>query len=187
MEQETITPSIGKRTGMDFGKHELIITESDGLLIHYLKKPNTICDSIKYINTSGVMAVTGDYGNWIFCREFHPSDKGGVSEGYWIEKLKIASCQDPMDYSSETTTQRIKERLNELQEDGYDEDKANQLTEYYNDCLQNVDDYYEYIAAARNHPSFLDSESIIVGYEVKYWLRVVFDGFDEICRRMIIN
>lgn len=39
-----------KRTDIDFTKHEVITTESDGLLIHYLKKPNTIHDSIKYIN-----------------------------------------------------------------------------------------------------------------------------------------
>ena len=37
--------------------------------------------------------VTGDVGNWMFCREFHPSSKGHVSDYYWVEKLQMSSSQ----------------------------------------------------------------------------------------------
>jgi hypothetical protein len=60
----------GKRTGIEFGEHEVLVTKTEECLIHYLKKPNTISDSIKYINVGGILAVTGDYGNWIFVENF---------------------------------------------------------------------------------------------------------------------
>src|SRR3989344_2189435 len=96
IEMET---KIENRTGVDFTKHELIVTEQEGLLVHRLKHPEyTYMNSVTFINTNGIMAVTGDYGNWIFCREFHPNDKEGVSGGYWLEKLKIASSQEGQEF-----------------------------------------------------------------------------------------
>ena len=46
------------RTKIDFSKHELLVKESNDLTVHYLKIPNTRTDSIKYINTNGILAVT---------------------------------------------------------------------------------------------------------------------------------
>ena len=102
---------IGKRTEIDFSKHEVIVQKNDLVSIYYLKKPNTVIDSIKYINCEGIMSVTGDYGNWIFCREFHPNERGGVSDGYWIEKLKIASSQEPLEFDKESTEKELLQRL----------------------------------------------------------------------------
>ena len=53
----------GARTKIEFEKHEVLVTKTDDCLIHYLKKPNTRCNSIKYINCGGILAVTGDFGN----------------------------------------------------------------------------------------------------------------------------
>ncbi len=69
-----------KRTNLDFTKHELLITNQEGLLIHHLKVPNTVIYNVKFINTNGVMVVTGDLGHWIFCREFHPAPDEFVSD-----------------------------------------------------------------------------------------------------------
>lgn len=175
----------GKRTGIDFSEHELIVTEKDGLLIHHLKKPNTNWDNIKYINTNDIMAVTGDYGNWIFCREFHPSAKGYVSEGYWHEKLSIASTQDAMDFDGEATKEAIQEKINEYKEEN-GEDAKEEVIEYYQECINKCNEHeldYTHFAY-REQPDGMDYDDVILIKDYKIWLKTVFDGFDEICRRM---
>ena len=74
-----ITKMEGRRTKLNFSQHELHVIKQEDLLVHHLRKPGTDMDNIKYINTNGVMVVTGDYGNWMFCREFHPSADGLVN------------------------------------------------------------------------------------------------------------
>lgn len=169
----------GKRTGLDFEKHELRITEQDDLLVHYLRKPNTVCDSIKFINTNGIMAVTGDYGNWIFCREFRPGPRAGVSDGYWKEKLHISSCQEPEKYDPDKTKDEILRRMTE-------EDCPSEYMDYYKKILHYVEDgKIDYMYHAFNDtPSGMDYEYIPYVKTVDHWLLCVFDGFDEICRRL---
>ena len=169
----------GKRSGLEFEKHELRITETPEIIIHYLRKPNTVCDAIKFINTEGILAVTGDYGNWIFCREFVPSAKGSASDGYWREKLSIASCQQPMKYDAEKTEEEIKRRLLQL-------DLTEGEREYYESLLLFIGDgeisymYHAYYDA----PGDIDSEYIPFVKSVDHWFLCVLDGFDEICRRI---
>jgi hypothetical protein len=100
-----------KRTDIDFSKHVVTTTQHEGLLIHNLAVPGTRIHSVVFINTQGILAITGDYGNWIFCREFHPGPKEYVSDHYWIQKLKIASTQDPYTFDSKTAQDEIKELL----------------------------------------------------------------------------
>jgi len=33
----------GKRTVIDWGKHEVTVAKQDGLLVHHLKDPDTVC------------------------------------------------------------------------------------------------------------------------------------------------
>lgn len=175
----------GKRTGINFEKHEVIVTKNDDCLIHYLKKPDTRCDSIKYINCGGILAVTGDYGNWIFCREFHPDKGNGVSDGYWHEKLKILSTQEALDFDGDATKKAIQERLDEYKaENG--EDANEEVIEYYEECMNKCDEHlldYEFYAY-REQPKGMDYEDVIIVKDYKYWLKAVFDGFDEMCRRL---
>lgn len=170
-----------KRLNIDFSQHELLITKQEGLLIHHLKKPDTVIDNIKYINTNGVMVVTGDYGNWIFCREFHPSPKTqSIPDGYWCEKLEILSSQKPYEYSPEKTLASIEERMREEADNLTEEEK-----EYYEECIELVDDQFDYeYYAYRSMPENWDYESVIVCHEIKTWLKAVFDGFEEICERL---
>lgn len=175
------------RTGIDFSKHIVEVKESDGLLVHHIKIPGTSIDNIKFINTNGIMAVTGDYGNWIFCREFHPSIKAGVSDGYWHEKLKIASTQEAEEFDSVATRKRLEEGISGgLAEWGYRGEELEKAIEYYNECLNYVDySEFEYSAFAyQNMPGFFDSESVPFCKEYKFWLKAVFDGFEEICDRL---
>jgi hypothetical protein len=97
-----------KRTEVDWEKHVLTVVPGE-TLIHRLTIPHTISQSVTFINTEGIMAVTGDYGNWIFCREFHPSPEGYVSDIYWLQKLRNSSCQDPYDFDSNEVKRQIEE------------------------------------------------------------------------------
>lgn len=173
-----------KRTDVDFSTHELFVTENEFVNIWYLKQPNTHWNSIKYINTNGIMAVTGDFGNWIFCREFHPSAGGGVSGGYWDEKLRISSEQDSHKYDSDETKKRIDDFVTNF-EDTYgrvmSEDETNWVEELYN----NVDDEFQYVYTAhRENPRTIDHEDVPFGKIRHGWLNIIYDGFDEICERI---
>lgn len=55
---------------MDFSKHLVKITRYPGVLIHDFRIPDKYTTAITFINTRGIMAVTGDFGNWIFTRNF---------------------------------------------------------------------------------------------------------------------
>lgn len=178
----------GKRTGIDFSEHELFVKQNQDVLIHYLKKPNTYYDCIKYINCHGLLVVTGDYSNWMFCREFHPSEKDGVSDSYWHEKLRISSTQVATEFDSEATKQALQEKLDEYKEEK-GEDAREDVIEYYNECIEKADEHeldYTYFAY-REQPNGYDYDDVILIKDYKYHLKVVFDGFDEICRRIKEN
>jgi len=181
----------GKRTNLEFKEHELLITEQEGLLVHHLKKPDTNMDNIKFINTNGIMVVTGDYGNWVFCREFHPSATSEqVSDGYLIEKLQILSCQDPYDYDVDATLLELQNNFDNYIKDCNDSevDPDESVIEYFDECINLVYDELDYTHYAyRERPSFMDYDEIAYVKSPKYWLQVVFDGFEEICRRLNEN
>lgn len=178
---------IMNRTGIDFSKHIVEITNQKGLLVHHFRIPGKYINSIKFINTNGIMCVTGDFGNWMFCREFHPSKEGHVSDDYWHEKLRISSCQNASVFDSEATEEYLKEGIkSSLEEYGYTDDKLLLAKEYYEECLSYVSySEFEYTAFAyQNIPSFMDAEEVPFIKDIKHHLKIVFDGFDEICRRM---
>jgi len=164
------------RTGYDFSKHELTVTKSENAVVYKFKRPDTIQGAAIFINSCGIMAVTGDWGNWIFCREFHPSADGRVSDSYWCEKLRIASSQSHEDYSADKTRKEIEGRLKEEDLDPEDE-------EYLKDLLDHVDDDdYEHYAH-ENLPNGCDFEFVPICHENKFWIKAIFDAFDEICTR----
>jgi hypothetical protein len=177
-----------KRTSLDFSKHKLIIQENELVKIHHLKKPGTVIDNIKYINCGGVLSVTGDYGNWIFCREFWPSADGFVSDGYWLEKLSLSSDQTGKEYSPNETRKTIDEGLDGgLVEYGYEGAQLEEMIEYYQELRNFYVDLseWEYIGYAygEGRPDFIDAEDVPFEKVTQHWLKVVFDGFDEICKR----
>ena len=178
-----------KRTNFDFSKHELKIEESDLATIHYLFLPergdyqkivfaniNTGTSSLSS-SGRGILAVTGDYGNYIFNRRFFPSAEGeGISDGYWEEKLSVKPV-----YDSKQTKKNIENFREEHKEELSDED-IDFLDELYGETDNQLD--AEYCAYRRNENSdFLDPE-ILMGYSYGECLPIVFDAFEEICRRL---
>ena len=175
---------MNRRTDVDFSRHELTVKKLDGVLIHTFKRPDSNRCSLVFINTCGVMTVTGDFGNWVFCREFHPSPDGYVSGSYWDEKLEMSSEQKSHKYDSEETLAKIK-RFKEEFEDFY----GRKMTEEESDWVESLEgsyhDEHEYIYTAyRENPSTIDCESVPFGEKRHFWLAAVYDGFDCICERL---
>lgn len=172
---------MSKRTNIDFSKHELTEIRQPGLLIHDLKIPDMFLNRVQFINTRGIMAVTGDFGNWIFDREFHPSAEGNVDDpGYWCQKLKMASTQVPGGYSAGETEKEIRRLRTE------EEDLSEAEREYLNGCLIHVMDEldYTYYAYRENVGRFEDGECVPFQKERNPWLETIFDAFEEICGRI---
>ena len=176
-----------KRTDIDFSKHKLFITQQDGLLVHDLKIPSTVCYRVKFINTNGILAVTGDFGNWIFCNEFHPGPDEHVSDNYWIGKLKVSSTQVADEFDSDATRELIMERIKDLKSDPDSYHNPVEIMEYYkNECLQYVDcQEWEYVKHAFGD-EFIHVEVEDVPFEkrIKHRLLLIFDAFDEICHHL---
>lgn len=190
-ETETTNPATGKRTGIDWSKHELHVKVTNDLLVHDLRIGDSPTQRVKFINTNGIMVVTGDFCNWVFCREFHPSADGYTSGMYWVEKAESYSSQDVMEWDKEATEKSLKEKIEEhkyeCKEAGIDVNE--QLIEYYEGCLERVHDNildYEYFAY-RELPSKMDYEDVIFEKDYKHWFKIVLDAFDEICRRMKVE
>lgn len=173
-----------KRTTVDFSKH--IILEShyqDGeynLDVWDFKLPNSnYLHRITFINSCGILAVKGDFGNWIFCREFHPSEKGFVSGGYWDEKLVINSEQEASKYSAEATRKAIEEFENKHEDSGED------VKDWIEALKDSVEDESEYVFKAyRETPRDIDYEDVPFEKERHYYLNVIYDAFDEMCRKI---
>lgn len=170
-----------KRTQVDFSKHTITESKEGGVLIHRFREPGTMTHAVTFINAAGVLAVTGDFGNWIFCREFHPSKKGGVSDSYWCEKLKIASTQNPYDYDADGTEKELEEKI-------ADEETSAEAKEFYTELLEDhVHESEEvYLAEAHGHnmPKDVDHEDIPHCKKLKFWLAAVFDAFEAMCALM---
>ena len=169
------------RTNIDWSKHEVeVIKYGEDVLVHKFRKPDMSCRSVYFINAFGVLTVTGDYGNWVFCREFHPSANGSVSDSYWCEKARIASSQQTHKYNADETRKEIERLIAE------DEELSEKELEYLKDLLDQVDESYEryMVYAYDNQVGRFDFENIPCVKKIDPWLECIFDAFDEICLRM---
>ena len=161
-----------KRTTVDFSNHDLKTIMDPSTKIWILQKGKSFTHKVTFINTQNIMSVTGDFGNWIFNREFHPSKDNYVSEHYWCEKLSILSEQQYKEFDSDYTIELLDERIKELEDYPYaNETDQQKAILHFKLCKEYVDDEIDYIQEARNYPNFMDSESaIIIGKKIKYWL-----------------
>jgi hypothetical protein len=172
------------RTKVDFSKHELEVIKNDHVLIHRFKLPDReYYHSVTFINTCGIMSVTGDFGNWIFCREFHlNSEFGGVSDGYWNEKLSIHSTQTYAKFDSEATLEEIQEF-----EEKYDEENEmpEEVADWVQELKENVDSELDYTNIAyREKPSSIDYECVPFGKKQDSHLSAVYDAIEAICEKL---
>lgn len=180
-----------KRTDVDFTKHILSETHfkddttGHSLDVWELRLPNTSWHRVIFINSCGILTVDGDYGRYSFCREFHPSSKGYVSDGYWQEKLRIGSDLEYDRYDAEATRKELKELIKTgLKDYGYEGKELKKLKNQLKELKDHVDDKYEYIYHAYRGDIDLDYEMIPYVKEENIRLKIIFDAFDEICNRI---
>lgn len=181
-----------KRTNWDFSKHKHrveIFKNEEGreIQIDHFQDGNSRIGYIQFINTDEIMSVTGDFGNWIFCRPFVPSSEAYVSDIYWCEKLSIASTQKYKSFDTELTDKALNEELSKIDEefDPDDEKGKEEYREYLEGCIRYSEYEPEYITYAyQEHPDWMDSESVIFCEKISVRLEIIFDAFDEICRRL---
>ena len=175
------------RTINNWGKHELLIEENELVTIHHLKMPGTETRAVKFINTQGLTVVTGDYGNWVFCRSFLPKKNQRIDDQFWLKELELLSTQKGNVFSTEKTEKGIKYLLEEgLKEYGYEDNELEEATHYCKLLLEHVDsrgEDYQFLAHNRC-PSFFDFRLIPYEEETHYWLKAIFDAFEEICKRL---
>lgn len=183
-----------KRTRLDFSEHVLTETnlrdENTGVRcdIYTFAIPDTSIHKFVFINTHGTLTVTGDYGNWVFCREFHPSEEGYVSDSYWCEKLHISSVQEIAKYSSEETKEALEELIETGLEEYYGEGykNLNKMKKPLKELLSYVDDELEYTYHAyRDYDitEHIDYDMIPFVKKINPRLDYIFDAFDEMCER----
>jgi len=181
-----------KRTNFDFSNHvhrvEIFKSEENEIRIDHFQVNRNSTYYIQFINTDRTLTVTGDFGNWVFCRPFHPSADGYVSDYYWIEKLKTYSEQIAENYDGDETAKEIQKLIDTGLEDyGYEGDELIQAKEWYTDLLQYTDDKIDYEYHAYRYydkPDFIDYEEIPYCEKINKRLLIIFDAFNEICFRL---
>lgn len=183
-----------KLTDVDFSKHEVIIKKDELTTVHTLSLKDSCLYRVNFINVMDKLLVTGDLGNYVFCRSFIPSKEGYVSPYYWLEKLRILSEQDGEDWDSKGTREKLKEDMQEYIDytyDGYydfdlEENEEDETIEYYKRCIELTEEpecYYDAYAYGE-YPCCWDGEDVVKVMKIKSRLQIIFDAFNEICNRL---
>lgn len=183
-----------RRTEFDFSKHkhrvEIFKCGEKKIRVDHFQKEDSRMGYVKFVNTNDTLTVSGDFGNYVFCRPFVPSKDGFVSEMYWLEKLKMYSNQmfDELDFTS--IIEDIKEKINGgLEEYGYKDKELEEATEWYNELLDVAEsednlDYTHKTYRDYHKPNFIDYDDIPYYKLLPEQLKIVFDVFDIICSRL---
>lgn len=188
------------RTNVNWSRHELIVSAVPEVTrIWCLKIPGTVLHQVNFINIKGRLLVTGDYGDWVFTREFIPGEDEPVSEGYWLEKLRISNpymefplaweyikeaiLKFPEEHGEKVT--RYEGEYGDIEKVEYEvpedvQDWLDELMWYAED-----EDTVSYLYTAyRKTPQDIEYSNVPYSRSTPYWLDVIFDAFDEICRRI---
>ncbi len=186
-----------KRTNWDFSQNILTITEYKNNTVYDFKRPDSIVGRVKITNIEGICLITGDFGRWSFCREFHPLNNATVSEEYWLEKLNQNSTQQPTEWNPNDNKQALYELINELKQEFHDEyqkydhnhnkfkEELDDHIEFINDLIGYTEDEIEFISFAKeHHPNNFDTERIPEYRSIKHQLNIVFDAFEQMAKQL---
>lgn len=189
----------GKRTQQDWSQHKWrreVFTNPEGkeITIDHLQKGNSNAHYILFINDTRGLTVRGDYGNWVFCRNFIPSaDTESISGGYWMEKLTIGSTQKFEFLDFECIEQDFKDRFEGwMFENDYNTSQLEEIEEWKNEMLEALEgkDRIDYLYKAYRTPNPIGWSCEDFPHDHKkipVRLNILFDGFEEICRQMKVK
>jgi len=164
-----------QHTKIDFSRHILETKDLGDIKVYTFKLPDSdYKHKVVFIVGGGVTTVTGDFGNWVFCREFHPRGTEYISRGYADEKLEINSVQKSSKFDTDRTVELIKEFEQE-----YEEELDEETKDWIEQLDNSVFDETEYLYVAyREKPSWIDYDQIPFG-EIRHpWLDAVYDAFN---------
>ena len=141
---------------MDFSKHlysfEEFSTKQFGKgRVDRLYVNDSDFNSVLFVNFKGILTVSGDFGNWVFDREFIPSEKNQYCIPYMNEKLRKSSEQSAGEFDSEATVASLKKRVTEI------------LSEHFPDKIEKL----EQREATLEDRSFFQ-EAVILFQTLKY-------------------
>lgn len=175
---------IGKRSQIDFSEFTLEVIQEGSTLIHKVRKTNhSHWYAVTFINTQGKMFVTGDYGEWIFNREFHPSEEGQVSDGYWLEKMRTGTSQVVSMYDGDATYKELKELLDN--EDNHLNEEEREFIEELMGCAEDEVEYTYKAYRELNAPGrFSDYFDIPFCKKLNAWVPIIFDYFEFVCWKL---
>lgn len=183
-----------KRTSIDFSNHVHTVKKyyhgDEHIRVDSFKRPGSSVYKVQFLNNDNTLTVSGDLGNWVFCRPFIPHANGGVSDRYWIEKLKINSIQKFEELDLDGIAEDIREMLDGgLEEYGYDDVKLSILEEWLKCLLNHIDSGNDYVYIYHAYfsydvPRFIDHDFLPHYKKENIQLNGVFDAFDEMCRRI---
>lgn len=180
---------IGKRTGLDFSKHEAtVVLDSLDVSIHKLEIPHSKLGLVTFINTQGVMTVCGDFHNWVFDREFHPKiGFGNVSDHHWDEILENSSKQEAMVFDPEETEKFLK-GYSAYHLEWYGEELLEEESEFIENLLDRVENEHEFMDFSNNkRPDSFNFEMEFHKMKRHYYLDVVYDAFEVLCLKLEEN
>lgn len=173
-----------KRTELDFSKHILthrVYTcfepNSNDINVWTLQLPQSSVHKFVFTNANGKMTVSGDYGTWVFEREFHPTSEGTVYDDYWIGKL----INKNLSYDRDETIKELQYALDEGLEDyGYEGNELKRLKKIYTELLTYTDDELEY-----KYKAFREADASDIPYVESIHPRInyILDAFCEMCNR----
>jgi len=166
---------------LDWSKHEFIIKKHGGvdLETYELKIPDSLMFRVKFTLTDNKTLITGDYGTWTICRMFAPSADGFVSVIYWLEKMRIESEQVLESWDSDLTVEAIAEYWDEIKDESDDtlKEMYSRMTEIA-ELSENEEVYYHLC-----QDEGIDTEDIISEKKLNPHIEIIFDAFNEMCRR----
>jgi hypothetical protein len=182
-----------KYSEFDFSKHQLKIEHYEHITIHTLQtSENSSIFKVRFMNIPSHLIIDGDFGSWMFCRNFYPNGKYDdyCQPSYWMEKLRMNSSQDPAEFDKDETEKELLEGINGgLEEYGYKGNELKEAISFFKFLQIYLDNEieYKYMAFIEHIPSFMDCEQIPYVRTASPQLNIVFDAFNEICNRLKQN
>lgn len=158
---------------MDFSKHVYTVSLQTGTY-SLETEPGKLLYAVHFRNMAGKCLVTGDFGSWVFSRQWHPAQEYSVSAHYFREKVESKPCSiDRLGVYNPAATRVNVQECDEL--------TPEQVTE----LVAVVEDEEEFIELANGIRRHLAEE--LVSYGLEPWLATIHQALEEMILRAAIQ
>lgn len=173
--------NVKRYTTIDWSKHSLIISKSNGMSIYTFKNPETNIYKVVWMVGNGITVVTGDFGNWIFDAEFSPNGKKEANVSYMNGYLKHNSTQEYRVWDED----EILDSINEFVEDFYsnnDREMNEEELDWVESLKNSRCDEIDYMFTAyRETPDTIKVGYVPFSKKLHPYLNSIYDAFNQMC------